>query len=311
MTNLLITGDWHISERLGLDDISKQLDIVSKYSHQADELILLGDEFDSKHPSSQEIAVFARFLSQVKIPVTIVVGNHNLIGIHLSSLNWIPFLYKINLHLKPFRRPIENIDCFMAHFNLKESKLGPNEISIQNLSIKNINEKLILLGHVHKSQVITHKDKICIHPGSLTYIDFGERNDSKGFYMITLNGNEVKYKFVPVNPIPMFQLRFNNSTTQEIVEKLKEIPNNSKVKIIVNFNEFETNLINTLEKIFRVYRTKHRVFNVELKPLTEYISKKHHEQQNSDTLDIIVEDFFREYKIEEQIQKKIKELLCI
>ena len=62
----------------------------------------------------------------------------------------------------------------------------------------------VALGHVHKDQVLIESPPV-IYSGSLERVDFGEKNDTKGFYVIEIEpkksqGNRlVSYKKVPVS----------------------------------------------------------------------------------------------------------------
>ena len=62
----------------------------------------------------------------------------------------------------------------------------------------------VALGHVHKDQVLIESPPV-IYSGSLDRVDFGEKNDIKGFYVIEIEpkksqGNRlVSYKKVPVS----------------------------------------------------------------------------------------------------------------
>ena len=62
----------------------------------------------------------------------------------------------------------------------------------------------VALGHVHKDQVLIESPPV-IYSGSLERVDFGEKNDIKGFYVIEIEpkksqGNRlVSYKKVPVS----------------------------------------------------------------------------------------------------------------
>jgi exonuclease SbcD len=61
----------------------------------------------------------------------------------------------------------------------------------------------IALGHIHKQQVLNENPPV-VYTGSLERIDFGEENDTKGFYVVdilTTKGGKrkVSYKFHPVN----------------------------------------------------------------------------------------------------------------
>lgn len=64
----------------------------------------------------------------------------------------------------------------------------------------------VAMGHIHKPQVLGTKP-VCIYPGSLDRIDFGEERDDKGFYWVTLSPGEACYERVGVDVRPFVTIR--------------------------------------------------------------------------------------------------------
>ena len=62
----------------------------------------------------------------------------------------------------------------------------------------------VALGHIHKQQVLNENPPV-VYAGSLERVDFGEENDTKGFYIVDIEPDssgvkrEVAYTFHPVN----------------------------------------------------------------------------------------------------------------
>ena len=57
------------------------------------------------------------------------------------------------------------------------------------------------LGHYHKAQ----KTRKWCYIGSLHKVDFGERNDKKGFYWVEASKTKISHKFINVKDRPFFQ----------------------------------------------------------------------------------------------------------
>jgi exonuclease SbcD len=54
------------------------------------------------------------------------------------------------------------------------------------------------MGHIHKHQVLGEQP-ICVYPGSLDRIDFGEADDDKGFVVVDLARGQARIKRIPVD----------------------------------------------------------------------------------------------------------------
>jgi exonuclease SbcD len=58
----------------------------------------------------------------------------------------------------------------------------------------------VALGHIHKHQVLNEDSSpLAIYSGSLERIDFGEKDDPKGFCWIELDGSENPWQFIEVD----------------------------------------------------------------------------------------------------------------
>lgn len=67
----------------------------------------------------------------------------------------------------------------------------------------------IAMGHIHRSQVLYHSQNPSlpiVYPGSLERVDFRERNEEKGFYLLDMTGDEPSLAFEPVQARKMIEL---------------------------------------------------------------------------------------------------------
>nr|BAL53884.1 hypothetical conserved protein [uncultured Acidobacteriota bacterium] len=82
----MITADWHLGRnRFNLDFLPFQEKLLMEWllplAEKADLLVVAGDIFDAKHPSSETLNVFSRFaaaLADRKVQAVFVAGNHDL-----------------------------------------------------------------------------------------------------------------------------------------------------------------------------------------------------------------------------------------
>lgn len=93
----------------------------------------------------------------------------------------------------------------------------------------------IALGHMHRFQELS-KDPLAIYPGSLEKVDFGEKNQEKGFVIVDLPqkkdkegiGTSIKpatYKLHPTSKRRFIELEFNLEEPKDPNEIFKEIEN--------------------------------------------------------------------------------------
>lgn len=69
----------------------------------------------------------------------------------------------------------------------------------------------VLLGHVHRAQVVRSETPPMLYAGSLERVDFGDAGQEKGFYVVEIDPaagerRSVSYRFVPVQARPFLSL---------------------------------------------------------------------------------------------------------
>ncbi len=70
----------------------------------------------------------------------------------------------------------------------------------------------VLLGHVHRQQVLRGECPPVLYSGSLERVDFGDEGQEKGFYLVEIEEGpagkrQTSYRFVPVHARPFLTLR--------------------------------------------------------------------------------------------------------
>lgn len=77
------------------------------------------------------------------------------------------------------------------------------------------------LGDVHKPQKL-HSNPDVLYVGSPERIDFGERNEIKGFTLVEADDIGLNYKFIPLKTRPMIQIENNGNGFQDPLPDTKE-----------------------------------------------------------------------------------------
>lgn len=229
----LICSDIHLNLGRRFDDTVSALNQVAQAVHSAyiDKVLVLGDTFTSRRPHSKELATFESWAMEVTkerldnggtpwhTEVVVLRGNHDEYPDGTHSYHAFEKL-KVP-HVKVVTNPHVEDNIFMGHFLLREAKIGPTDFRVlQSMSVEELLDKYppmsmqiaaYVLGDVHKHQVISEHPLI-LYAGSIEHVDFGERDDPKGFIFLTVENGKAHWDFVPLNTRPMIQYDINLST---------------------------------------------------------------------------------------------------
>lgn len=83
------------------------------------------------------------------------------------------------------------------------------------------------LGHIHKHQSVA---KDAVYAGSIERVDWGERNDDKGFVLVTIENGKTSWEFVSLNPRPMIDIRVGHKD----IKHIGGISNDAIVRVTVD-----------------------------------------------------------------------------
>lgn len=137
--------------------------------------------------------------------------------------------------------------CF--HHPVEGCKVNPGNFTFRKredtIQMKDINDSFdaYLSGHIHPQQIlyktIGEKKIPIIYPGSTERISFAEKNETKGYYIITINNqskNKIMAEFNTLQSRPMVDIFINNQeslekTIDELVEKLSKVEKRSIIRI--------------------------------------------------------------------------------
>ena len=135
---------------------------------------------------------------------------------HIITLPWTydenadSIFESINSCLKTVK---DDLPCILlSHAALEGAQYNENYIA--DLSVEEVlplwlfcNEcfDYVALGHIHKHQEMCPN---VVYSGSLERVDWGEKDDPKGFILADVDGT-TKYRFVDVHPRPMIEIETN------------------------------------------------------------------------------------------------------
>lgn len=261
---ILISSDYHIRESDNKECslvLAELLDIIK--TEGISQHWILGDIFDTVHPSPQDLDLFSKFIKDANLPTSIVVArSHESISQDVSVLNHFGLLNeRVQLYFERAELAPADYKVLLGHFMVKESLCGFQEsISLSDLK----GYKKIFLGHQHRYQMIA-KD-YAYHIGSIRFVNFDEaQDDTKYVGILDLNpvARDLRLKKL-TTPIPMQDIHYASPAKKtqpaarsiesegELVAYLNSVPAATKLRIIIgDFDHFKSFL-----KISAQFRAK-------------------------------------------------------
>jgi len=247
---------------------------------EPDMFLFCGDLFDRVNPTNyMRRAVQEQFmrLSRAKVDTVVISGNHetprskgvsnplvlykDIEHIHVVLyprqlqigdywINAIPYTAHPQKHMAA---PKANcISILMMHTTIEGAKVGSErymcfeEAALKRSEIPGYD--YTALGHIHKAQDLSSKDRRIFYSGSLERYDFNEVNERKGFYVV---GSEPEFIEVSTREMMSKPLDVEGLTGYEITENCLSILENMDVsekvvrlELVGNMKDLERNSIN-------------------------------------------------------------------
>jgi len=253
MSRIVAISDLHIDYSRRFKDTLDVMKQILDFAilKKANYLMIAGDIYQYKRPRNVERHAFEtwvlRFVEN-KIKVVMIPG---LKGKHDFDKNISVVDEFNNLNIQGVQ-VLNNGDIFITrdnirvklwHILVREAKLGALGYSLasaQNISIQAIlatnkgisGADVILLGHIHKAQILYKENPLITYIGSIDHIDFAERNEHKYLLYIDITKDKEnilhnQYKFYRLKTRPMKQFDIRT------VEELKNVDINGVSEAIV------------------------------------------------------------------------------
>lgn len=224
-----------------LDNIKKSVDYA--LDQEVDFWICLGDVFDKINPAEFLRDKFIGLMGpliKTGIPIIILIGNHDTdYKVHsfmtesklLDTLN----SEALNIISESTLMKLKGVECLFLPFDTDEAiteellkyknkivfgHMGINGAMVSgteyilSIGIKQTlfqPHRFAFLGHYHKGQVA----KKWMYIGSIAKVDFGERNDKKGFIYLEASDTSIRHKFIDVNDRVFFQHTVHQAEDQD------------------------------------------------------------------------------------------------
>jgi exonuclease SbcD len=178
------------------------------------------------------------------------------------AMPWVSNRFKVKNRKKWLKETIQtllkkastvpNITCkiLTCHESVKGAVVGPYQfvkdsevLDPEDLCAKEFD--FVMLGHIHKAQKIEPNLYYC---GSIDRVDFGERKDPKGFWVVDTNSKEIQFFKLPTRPFVQVDIDLLDGYTEEgLIKELQEYTiKDSIVKVAIKGLEKDIKKINTI-----------------------------------------------------------------
>ena len=251
----LATADIHIDINNRIEDTKSTLTNIAKYVilNKIEIVYVIGDIYERKRPYNSEKAIFekwAKFLSDKKVQLVIVAGNHDTDKDNVSAVEEFAILKLPYIEVKsnPCLVTLGDHKIFLGHFLVNGAKLGSHEfVAEASITVKSILDNyeadLYLLGDVHKQQLL-HEKPDMLYVGAPRRINFGERDETPTFVVLETTP-ELSYSHIEVKDRPMYQ--FEAKSVLDLIQRPYPNLEGAIVKIVIACSKEEYNQIDEAE----------------------------------------------------------------
>jgi DNA repair exonuclease SbcCD nuclease subunit len=244
------------------------------------DIIIAGDVFHNRHEIGVTTIHCAHDFFNIlnKYNIFIVCGNHDAYFKNKSDINSISILNKPGItvfdklttkqHLDkvfsfcPWGVPVEEIppcDVVIGHFEILNFKMNAHKVCDHGVESESLLDKtkLVITGHFHCRDHRKYKNnKSIIYLGSPHELDFGDRDQVKGFTI--LDTDDLSLELVENNVTPKHKkLKISELLDGKIaLENISEELQNNFVSLCVDRNVNEQ-ILNLMLSKFNQYKPKH------------------------------------------------------
>lgn len=203
----------------------------------------------------------------------------------------------------------------IGHFSVAGAKMNDwlvaeNEEYIDLNAFKKDNIKYVILGHLHKPQILNKKDPMIFYTGSLQRTDFNEENQEKGYWI--LDTNLQTHEFIPINTLNFYTIKdsLKEHSLSDIVDNIdNNRVNNAVIRVILEVND-EYKLSNEDKEYLMKYLTDLGASSISLKTQTEVTQRTRNTQLTEGlSIEKSIDTYFKDQPRSEERIKLAKEIL--
>jgi len=243
---------------------SVQLNIFSKCVQRTidfgmEVIINVGNHDQQRHTSTTTVDIF----NKLKLPKLKVYSEIDLHTLNDNThLILMPYrdrkmmgadtnsnaILKIETEINQISKDLKGTKIIVGHFMLEKSPedSDPDTFSINELILPLSmfdNYDVVIMGHIHKHQVVSNKKPIIIYSGSMDKVSFGERGHQKISIIIDTDDIE-NFEIIKTKVRNLFVLELDYTDENLIKDEI-----NNKIMEDINYIDQEHSLKNSISKV--------------------------------------------------------------
>jgi len=224
--DIIFCGDWHHNRsEISVNTLQVSADILKIFDKYNKIMVLGNHDVFYKH----RIDVNSLSIFQDRKNITLV-----------DSVSTVELFDRV-LTFCPWNTSIEDIpksDAIFGHFEIETFKMNTYKVCEEGLCVKDLlaRSSLIISGHFHQRHEKEFTKGKILYVGNPFQMDFGDADNSKGYYILDLESLDYKFYENTVSPqyqkVQLSNLIKYNSITSEVVNLFT----NNIVKLIIDKN---------------------------------------------------------------------------
>ena len=202
----------------------------------------------------------------------------------------------------------------LGHFSVAGAKMNDwlvaeNEEYIDLNAFKKDNIKCVILGHLHKPQILC-TEPLVFYTGSLQRTDFNEENQEKGYWII--DTSNYSHQFIPIDTLKFYTINDSliEHSFQEVINSIDTSKvDNAVVRITLEVDDTHK-LSEEDEKYLNQFLTDLKAISINLKIKANVVKRVRNESLKEGlTIEQSIDAFFSSLPKGEERAKLAKEII--
>ena len=224
--DIVISGDFfHYRDEISVNTMyvaSQVLDLWSNFN-----IVMLVGNHDAYYKERSDVNSLTMLKGRPNIRVIDTVETHECFGKKLTFVPWATPVHEI-----------PESDIIFGHFEIQSFRMTSFKVCDTGMSAKDLLKKcpLIITGHFHLRDEREYKDGKILYLGNPFQMDFGDRETTKGYYLLDVTDREYSFYNNDVSPSHK-KIRLSELIEfGDITDDVRSMFKNNIIRLIIDKN---------------------------------------------------------------------------